>query len=183
MYSARAMGRLATGLLLIFPLLGCSRAIKQAYYEVRGADSDIILISPFDAQTLSPYRALSFEPASSTVGPRICPPRLLGYFDEYLAAAAAELRDVYPGQSPRLVVSSEVLYCQKKGLLSAAMCLARVRMRDADTRRLVVDAIVRTESKSFREGGRRALAESSVKELTKFLREREPPESSLLDEL
>lgn len=169
--------------LLLFPLAGCSRAITQTYYEMRGAKSDILLISRFEHDTLRPYQSLRFEPATTTVGDRICPPRLLRYFDEHLAEAARDLHEIYPGGEPSLSISNEVIYSQKKGLLSGSMCLARVKMRDADDRHLVVDAIVLTESKSFREGGRRELAESSVKALHKFLREQERPKSTLLDEL
>jgi len=168
---------------LLLPLAGCSTAIKQVYYEVRGAKSDIMLISQFQSDTLAAYQSLRFEPATTTVGDRICPPRLLHHYDEQLADASRELRDAYPGGDPALRITTELLYFQNKGLLSGALLLARSRMYDATDDRLVVDALILTESKSFREGSRGDLAESSVKALRRFLRERQAPRSELLDEL
>ncbi len=172
-------------IVMLMPLTGCgvSSVAKQAYYEFRGAQSEIMLISPFEDHTLKPYRNLRIEPATSTVGPQICPPKLLHYYDKFAANLIEDLREVYPGEAPTLRINSEILYFQSKGLLSGAMCLTRVKMRDIDDERLVVDALVLTESKSFREGGRSDLAESNVKALRKFLREQDAPKNSMLDEL
>lgn len=183
MNPSRLAGSALLTAVLLFPLSGCARAIKQAYYEFRGAQSEIMLISGFAENTLTPYRSLHFEPATTTVGNTICPPRLLRCFDQYLAEAAADLRRLYPGGQPGLRITNEVLYSQRKGLLSQAMCLARVRMYDAEDQHLVVDAIILTESKSFRQGGRSDLAASTVKALHQFLRRQQPPDNSLLVQL
>ncbi len=174
----------AVGLLLsLIPLTGCGigSAARQAFYEIRGAETEIKMISDFSPQKLEPYRAILTRPATTTVGPRLCPPRLLDYYNEYLARLPEQLREQYPGGKPALELCCEIIYFQPKGLFSGALCLARVRMFDADDRHLVADAMVLTESKSFRDSSRRDLAESSVKGLRKLLRDRRLPEKSILD--
>jgi hypothetical protein len=159
-------------IVLLLPLSGCTTALKQAYYEVRGAQSDILLITELREDALAPYRRLVLEPTTTTVGDRICPPRALRLYDEHLADAVQDLRSVYPGGEPGLRINSEIVYTQKKGLLSGALALVRVRLRDTGDDHLVVDTLIRTESKSFREGGENALAESSVKALRRLLENR-----------
>ena len=164
------LSRLASALLpivLLAPLSGCTTALKQAYYEIRGAKSKIIPAADWNEDALLKYHSVSFEPATTTVGDRICPLKLRHAWDRHAAELASDLREFYTGGDPGLRVASEILYFQKKGLLSGSQCLTRVKMREGE--QLVVDAIVRTESKSFREGGEDALAESNVKALGKFL--------------
>jgi len=157
-------------ILLLVSLSGCTTALKQAYYEARGAKSKIIPVTDLEQDALLKYRSVRFEPATTTVGDRICPLELRRSYDRHTTELASELREFYPGGDPGLRVASEILYFQKKGLLSGSQCLTRVQMREGE--QLVVDAIVRTESKSFREGGEDALAESNVKALGKFLKNR-----------
>lgn len=172
MNRARLAASAALSVALLLALSGCSRAIKQAYYEFRGAKSEIILISDFDQDPLGPYRSVRFEPVTTTVGDKICPPRLRRYYDQHARELLADLRAFYPGGDPALRIASEILYFQHKGLLSGAECLTRVRMHDDADQRLVLDAIVRTESKSFRAGDESALAESNVKAIGKLLKKR-----------
>jgi hypothetical protein len=166
--SRRASALLPIALLVL--LSGCTTALKQAYYEIRGAKSKIIPVRDLQENALLECRSFRFEPVTTTVGDRICPPELRHAWDRHAAELASELREFYPGGDPGLLIASEILYFQKKGLLSGSQCLTRVKMREGE--RLIVDAIVRTESKSFREGGEDALAESNVKALGKFLKAR-----------
>lgn len=171
--------------LFLTPLAGCGvgSAAKQVLYEVRGAKTEVMLISAFQADTLTPYKAVSFDQATTTVGTKLCPPKLLSSYNEFAAAAPGELTEVYPGGSPALRVSSEIIYFQPKGLFSGALCLIRVKMRDSSDGHTVVDAMVLTESKSFRASGSNNIAESSVKGLSGFLEKQEAPKGGLLDEL
>lgn len=177
----RTRGRILTPLLSLIlapALTGCSTVAKQAFQEFRGARSKILLIHELPADALAPYQTVRIDPVTTTVGDRLCPPQLRHYYDQATAELALELRDEYPGGASVLHVSPEILYFQEKGLLNGAECLARVRMRDDARQSLIVDAIVRTESKAFRAGGEKALAESSVEAIGKFLENRggEPKE-------
>ena len=153
-------------------LIGCTTALKHAYYEFRGAQSKIELIEDLPEDALEPYQSVRFTPATTRMGEKICPARLRYYFDQFDATLREELRDEYPGGSPGLVVYTDLIYFQEKGLLSAALCLAHVKLKEDGSDKPVAEFIVKTESKSFREGGRSALAESNVHTLGKFLRNR-----------
>ena len=150
-------------------LVGCTTALKHVYYELRGAKSKIQLIDELPEQALDPYQSVRFTPATTDIGENICPSALLHYFDEYATNLRTELREEYPGGTPGLVASTDVLYFQEKGLLSGALCLARVKLHDEDSNALVADFVVKTESKSFRQGSRHDLAESNVNALGKLL--------------
>jgi hypothetical protein len=166
------LGLVVLGLGPLLPGCGAGSLAKHAFYEVRGAQSKIIPVDDFDPDALRAYLSVRFEPVTTTVGDRICPPRLRRAYDEQLRELSLDLREHYPGGKPTLRVSSEIMYFHRKGLLSGAQCLARVRMHDADSQRLLVDAIIRTESKSFSAGDEDALAESGVDELGEFLEKR-----------
>ena len=150
-------------------LAGCTTVAKQAFQEFRGARSKVLLTHNLAPDALLGYQTVRFASATTTIGDELCPPELRRQYDRFVAELALTLRDEYPGGQPTLLVSPEILYFQEKGLLSGAECLARVRMKDDTSQKLVVDAIVRTESKAFRAGGERALAESSVKAVGEFL--------------
>jgi len=154
--------------LLLFPLAGCRLLIKQSIDEFKGAQGDVLLINELPDSGLMKYSGVEFEPATTTVGDKLAPPRLLRAYDSHAQEQVEELRDVYPGGAPTLRIASEVLYFQKKGLMSAAECMARVRMRDGDT--LIVDALVRAESEAFTAAGEDPLAGACIKALAKFLR-------------
>lgn len=152
----------------LVPLTGCLTILRQGFQEVRGARAEVLTIDDVPGQPLAGYRSLEFEPATTTAGPRICPPELLEAYDRAANDSQRHLRELFPGGGPALRVGSEILYFQKKGLLSAAQCLTRLRVYGED--RLLVDAIVRAESQAFREGDERALAEASWKAVRRFLR-------------
>lgn len=158
------------------PATGCgvSTVAKQAFYELRGAHGTILFIDELNVAELGRYRTIRFEPVHSTLGPVLCPPKLRRAYDRYAHRLALELRDEFPGGEPTLSVASEILYFQRKSLLSGAECLTRVRFTEGG--QLVADGIVRVESKSFREGGTSDLAEASVETIGKVLKERVLPE-------
>lgn len=147
---------------------GCTTVVKQAFYELRGAKAEVVLNSePADAD-LEPYVAIEFAPATTTLNDRLCPREVIATYDQYARTLTRDLQEAYPGGEPRLVLDSEVLFFQSKGIMSQAQMLTRVRMRHGE--RLVADAIIKCESRAFREGGGRELAETSVKGLAKWLR-------------
>lgn len=153
-------------LLLLLPTTGCFTAIKQAYHEARGAQAEVKPIQAGDG-ALAGFNEVRFAPATASVGPKFAPPALLRAYDAAVAGLRTDLGKHYPGGAPALNVETEVLYFQEKGLLSGAQMLSRVRMGDAG--RVVVDALVLAESKSFRAGGEDDLAKATVNALREFL--------------
>jgi hypothetical protein len=149
------------------PLTGCFSVVKQAYYEVRGAQGEVLIITQPDAAALARAAELTFSPATTTIGPGLCPSAVLRAYDRSANQLVARLRPRYPGGEPQLAVTSDVQYFQKKGLLSGGLLLARVRMTVAGQPAL--DALVKSESQSFREGGEDDLADAAVAALGEFL--------------
>ena len=147
---------------------GCTTAAKQAFHEVLGARGVIKFIDEPSPAELDQYQSRRFEPAQTTIGPRLCPPALRRSYDAYADKLVLDLGDRFPGGEPVLTISTEILYFQEKGLFGAAQLLARLKFTGGD--RLVGDAIVVVGSKSFRAGGAGALVEASVKTIGKFLK-------------
>lgn len=173
------MSRRVAGLLsicVLFAASGCGvgTAAKMAYYELRGAKGSLKFIQGAEAAELERFQSVEFSPATTTIGPELCPPRLRAAYDTSAAQLKERLAECYPGGAPVLTVASDVMYFQEKGLMSGAECLTRVRFTESG--RLIADALVRVESKAFRQGGASAMAETSVKTIGKFLEERKLPE-------
>jgi len=145
---------------------GCFTLAKQAFHEAVGAKGDVITISG-GPEELSRFRSVDFKAATTTVNDRLCPPELRRAYDRSARQCAAKLAANFTGGEPTLTVASEVLYFQKKGLLSGAFMLTRVRM-SAETES-VIDAILRAESDAFRAGGEDDLARASCEALRAFL--------------
>lgn len=153
--------------------VGCQTFVaKRAISEVRGADADLHLIADVAPGAFAAYQSFSFEPATTSVGPRICPPELLRAYDDKARKLQTngDLARHYPGGPPELRIRTDFLYSQKRGIFSAAQAIARVTMSAEG--RAVADAIVRAESESFLRGGNSALAEACVDEIEKFLKSR-----------
>lgn len=161
-------------------LTGCiaGTIAKQALKEVRGAHGDVLPIGDFSDLALSKYRSIEFTPATTSAGNRLCPPGLLRTYDRSANQLAAKLKPGFPeaGGAPTLTIDSDILYFQGKGALSGAFMLTRVKMRE--DARVAVEAMVRTESESFRAGGEDDLANASVAALGKFLKRHGPPRAA-----
>jgi hypothetical protein len=149
-------------------LPGCLTAIRTGIREMRGAQADVLPVSSVPDRAFVRYQRLVFEPATSTVGPSLCPPALLRAYDRAADEVRRDLAGLFPGGEPALRVSSEILYFQKKGLSSAALCLTRLKFFSEG--QLVADAIVLAESEAFREGDERALAKASLRAVHHFIR-------------
>jgi len=168
---ANALPLLAASIALISSA-GCSHIIKPAYYELRGAKGTIYWVEEPPVSSLDEFRSVYFEPLSTTLGARLCPPELLEEYNRTARVYEAKLEN-YPGGSPTLSVGGDVVYFQNKGLLSAALLLMRFKLT-ADGRQ-VGDGVLRVESKSFREGDIGDLAETAVETLSKYLDEEKMP--------
>lgn len=165
--------RIVTSVILISALAcgGCSPmgALKSAYYEFKGAGADLKLNQAADDRTLAQYDAVEFDPAQTTLGDKLVSRALLAAYDRAARQAVEKLRDEGFGGATRPVrVATEFIYCQEKGLLSAGLAIARVKVTGES--QLLLDAIIKAESQAFTRGGEDDLAEASVRALQKYLR-------------
>lgn len=154
---------------------GCTTAAKQAFHELRGAKADILFVDKTPQSELDRYQSVELTPVTTTLGDRLCPSSLRRAYDRCARELSGELEDVYTGDEPGLTIDSEIEFFQSKGLLSGALLLVRVKMHAED--RLVGDALVVAESKSFREGGGHDLAEVAVETLGEYLKRGEPTDA------
>ncbi len=174
------MQRLTTGVLwsllvtLALSTTGCGTIAKQAFHEVLGARGKLYFNNDVPPHALAYYQSVEFTPTSTELSTRLCRPAALHYCDRYARKVQADLSDVYPGGEPRLTIDIDVLYVHTKDLLKAAQLLARVKMRNGD--RVVVDAILNTQSKAFREGNEEKLAEAGLKTIETYLRQHKQTE-------
>lgn len=155
-------------------LTGCMSAAKQGLHEVLGARAEVIPLSEGEGRHLARYNTVAYGQARTDLGSRVVSPSLLADYDAAAREAEAALAEKLPGGAPVLLVDSEILFYQKKGLLGAGQLLSRVRLRDGGE--VVYEALVNATTKSFREGAAADLAEATVKSLAKFIRDRHEPE-------
>lgn len=165
----RAVGLLTSSALLLATQTGCFTLIKQAFYEVRGAKSDIRQNTTTTRAELQPYEHIEFAPVTTELTDQICPRRLLFHYDEFAANQQPDFYLAFPGDPPALSGHSEILYYAPKGILGAAIMITRFRLYDGE--REVGDLVVITESKSFRAGDEDDMARSAAHGLGKYLAE------------
>lgn len=146
---------------------GCSSVVKQVIAEGRGAKAELMPLRTVAARELTGYQAVSFSPARTELPPSLCPPRLLSEYDREAARRVEKLGPHFPGGEPALAIDTDVLYFQEKSFFGSAECLARVKLRSGGG--VVVDALVRAESRSFRAGDEEGLAKACVRALCDFL--------------
>jgi len=162
--------------LALLPLTGCMTIVKQAYYEIKGAQAKIVLNEDMTDRTLLDYKGVKFESLKRSVGERIVPQTFVTAFDHATAETLVDLKEEYPGGEPALTVKTEVSYFQRKGFLSSPLSLTRLHVMAGE--RQIIDAMVLAETKAFREGdGDAALAEATVKAISKMLATRKNPET------
>ncbi|MBK8914270.1 MAG: hypothetical protein IPM64_06645 [Phycisphaerales bacterium] len=150
-----------TGLLVaLLPATGCMTAAKQAYFEMRGAQGEVLLLTEPAVADSHSFGGVFFLPATTTVSDRVVPPELLTAFNRRASRIVEDIEAAYVPGEKRLSIATDVTYFQSKGLFSPAMLLARVYLRDAD--RLVQDTIVKVESKAFRAGDEKDLADAAL---------------------
>lgn len=148
---------------------GCTTALKQGYYELRGAQAEMLFVNEPGRGALDRFNGFTMAPATTDLSTRLCPPAVRSAYDRFGRRLAQQLNDRVGGGEPRLSIETQVLYYQEKGLLGAGQFLTRVRMRDGG--RLIVDTLVNTRTKSFRDGAADDMAEASVVELGQWIAE------------
>jgi hypothetical protein len=174
------------------PLTGCLSLIKQGYSEVVGAQGEVKPITEADAASFARISSIRFEAAATRVGAPICPQSLIEAYDQAAASQATEENAVSSNggtaksgsptgragdsidtaTSAVATVSSDIMYFQKRGLLSQAQCLTRVQVMREN--QLLLDALILAESGSLRssKAGESALAKATVDALIEYVRQR-----------
>ena len=146
---------------------GCMTAVKQAYYEVKGAQGDVRPNSTISETALSTYDSLSVDPVKTTLAGKLCPAEVVRATDTAMRAMKEDLNEDFSGSGKKLRLATEIYYFQKKGVLSGGMLVIRLYGYEDD--RTVLDALVLGETNSFREGGEKDLAEAATYSIGEFL--------------
>lgn len=152
---------------------GCTTAAKQALQEVRGAHADLLFNQDVGKRVLARFEELRFNPPTTTLSTKLCPPRLLRAYERNARELTVELAELYPGGKPLLTIDSEMQFFRKKGLLNRAELLMRVKMHNEQG--LIADALVIASSKAFRAGGEEHLTEAALEAIGEFLRKQKTP--------
>lgn len=154
-------------LLSVLPSTGCMTAVKQAYYEVKGAQGDVRPNAPVADLAAAGYQSLTIDPVKTTLAGKLCPPEVVRAMDVSLGAMKEDLGVWFPGNGKSLRLSTEIYYFQKKGVLSGGMLVVRLYAYDGE--RVVIDALVLGETNSFREGGEKDLTNATAYAVGEYL--------------
>lgn len=172
MQSQRTLARrslLVVFMLGMLPLSGCMTAIKQGIYEMRGARGEVLPMADAPLTDVDSFGDVEFAPATTTVSDRIIPHELLTAYDKRAPEYVENFRADYETSSQKLLVRTDMIYFQSKGIMSPALLLARVKFFAGE--RLVQDSIVKVESQAFRAGDEIALANATLTAIEKHCKE------------
>jgi hypothetical protein len=150
---------------------GCSTLVKQAYYEVRGAEAELLWVQQPPPGTFAGAGKVTFAPVTTTVGPLIAP-GLMAAYDAAARQTELVLTSQYAGGGAPLRIETDVIYFQRKGLLSGALFLARLRL-DLDGA-AAGDALLKVESKAYSAGDEEALAQAALKVVREYFQRLRP---------
>jgi hypothetical protein len=148
-------------------LMGCSTLAKQGYSEFKGAQSELKIVGAAQSGAVKNASGIEFKAAKSSIGPEVVGPTVLQTYDAEARKVAEKLAGNFKGKDAKLVVDSDLLYYQGKGITSGGMLLTHVRVHAGD--KLVLDTLIKTESESFRSRDEAALTRSAVEALGKQL--------------
>lgn len=146
---------------------GCVSAVKQAYYEVKGAQGDVRPNIAIGDLALSSYNAITVDPVKTTLAGKLCPTEVVRAMDAAMRGMKEDLNADFSGDGKSLRLSTEIYYFQKKGILSGGMLVVRLYALEDD--RTVADALVLGETNSFRERGEEDLAQAATGAIAEFL--------------
>ena|ERR1051326_8195757 len=113
--------------LLLAPNTGCF-LITQSYYEARGAVGAVDVVGSGGRGLANRFKSVRFDPATTTLDDKLCPPKVLDSFDTAIKDFHKQLGEKYPGGTPELRVVPDVEYFQKKTVLGSAICIMRVKL-------------------------------------------------------
>lgn len=145
-------------------LCGCTTIAKRAFYEAQGAKAEVKVIQAGGATGGLRDRTLRFAPASTDVGGPVVPLSVLQAWDDAASHFQSSSATADARGASAIEIRANILYFEPKSMLGSALLLARVRAVDAAA--TVLDAMVKTESKSFRAGDEDDLCEEAIE---KFL--------------
>ncbi|MGE3181526.1 MAG: hypothetical protein AB7N71_07845 [Phycisphaerae bacterium] len=150
-------------LVLVSTQIGCSTAVKQAFYEVRGAKGEFVSQRGTRPATLDSYQSIQFRNAHSDIGGRIVPSHLLATYD----AAAAATQTQLSGSGNPVEVDTNILYYEGKGLLGSAFLLAHIKMYGNGS--VLDEGLIKVVSKSFRAGDPEDMATEATETIAEYI--------------
>jgi hypothetical protein len=139
---------------------GCTTALKQAYYGMRGAGGSFYEVRVVDPEVLASYESLDVQPFTNDLGPRV-PDEVMRAVNRDVPRVLSESSLFSPGGKLLSVKGRVVHYTGASGLTgaivsvigSAEECVCRVELRDAETGDVVGEAVCWGSVKSaFRRG-------------------------------
>lgn len=172
-------GSLLVLVVALATLTGCTTALKQAYYEVRGAQGELRFVEQPLPSQVRQFNSFQIEPAQTDLGRALCPLKLREAYRDAAATAVKSQDALWPGGDPTLTISGDIVYFQKKGILSASQLITRVKFKSGND--TFGDALLIVESKSFREGDEEGIADAGIDALMKYLNGVRFPEADTKD--
>jgi len=160
-------------------LPGCFSAIKRGLKEIKGAESEIHVISDIPAYELLQYGRVAVGDVRSEIG-TLVPDHFIALLRDGLTAAVKDL----PGMKPDggvLRLDAKITFFQAGGAAEALlgkekMCIMRVTLRDPDGA-VKGEFLVVGQSEAVT-AGQKDLAKEMAKRVRKYLLRKLPTESA-----
>ncbi len=158
---------------------GCSMAVKQAYYGVRGSSGKFYEIKVVDADVLGQYETVRFDPFTNELGDHV-PQKIIDRVNESVPEALQD-SELFSDSGKELVVQGRIVhYTGKSGLFGAVgsvlsageQCVCRVQLVDSASQSVIGEAVCWGEVKSAVRRGSNELAQGLGKGIVKWLAER-----------
>ena len=127
---------------------GCSTAVKQAYYGVRGAQGKFYEVKVVDPGVLAKYKSVRVEPFTNEIGDCV-PPQVIAEVNEQTPKSLAESGLFYPDGKAVRVKGRIVHFTGKSGLKGSVgsviggseECVCRVELLDGESGQVIGEAI------------------------------------------
>lgn len=173
-------------LLSLIPAAGCSRAVKESYYAVAGSSGRTVVISQNTSQldqVRQNYGNAVVKPFSNEIG-AACPPAFLSALTPAIEKELSYYKDQDDDQpdpffvgpaSKSIIVNGNVIHYDVGGVFDKALgpiedAICRVRISDAQTGALLVEANCTGRVSSTVRNGPKEMAEGVAKAVKKLIK-------------
>ncbi|MCP4591433.1 MAG: hypothetical protein GY842_11860 [bacterium] len=162
---------------------GCTTALKQAYYGVRGAAGKFYEVKVVDPNVLAGYESVDIKPFTNGLGPRV-PSSVMLEVNDDTPRIITESSLFSSGDRVLRVSGTVIHYTGKSGLMGsvgsviggAEECVCRVQLHDDATEELIGEAVCWGSVKSAVRRGAGELGIGVGKGVCAWLSERLPPD-------
>lgn len=169
--------------LLTLATTGCTTALKQAYYGVRGAEGKFYELTVVDPDVLATYKAIRVEPFTNELGEHVSE-KVVNAINEQAPKTISQANIFYP-DGKTLVVNGKIIHFTGQSGVEGSVgsvigggevCVCRVQLTDADSGDLVGEAICWGIVKSAVRRGSEEMGVGVGKGLAEWFEERLPEE-------